>query len=124
MPGARPRAPRRALLGIGLVQAGALDRLLGRVRPPGDQAALRARRARNLVVRRREGREGRALRLTGRAIYPPAHNRRSIVVRPMRPCSVQAGEAIGATSDRYTVTLPPVPCSVASSSCTGIRPAP
>ena len=59
LPRARPRAARRALLGRGLVQAVALDRLLGHVRPAGDQAALRARHAGNLVVRCRQGGEAR-----------------------------------------------------------------
>ena len=40
MPRVGPGAARRALLGAWLVQALALDRLLGHVRPPGRQAAL------------------------------------------------------------------------------------
>ena len=50
LPRARPRAARRTLLGRGLVQAVALDRLLGHVRPAGHQAALRTRHPGNLVV--------------------------------------------------------------------------
>ena len=63
LPGARSRAARGALLGGGLVQAVALDRLLGHVRPARRQAALRARRAGDLVVRRRQGGEARAASL-------------------------------------------------------------
>ena len=60
----------RALLGRGLVQAVALDRLLGHVWPPGRQAALCARHPGNLVVRRRQG--GEARRLASRP-QPPQH---------------------------------------------------
>ncbi len=55
--GARPRRPRRPLLGSALVQGVALDRLLGRFRTAADQAALRARHPGNLVVRPRAGGE-------------------------------------------------------------------
>ena len=55
--GARPRGPRRPLLGSTLVQGVALDRLLGHVRTAADQAALRARHPGNLVVRPRSGGE-------------------------------------------------------------------
>ncbi len=49
--GARPRHPGRAILGAALVQAVALDRLLGRFRPACcGQTALCPWRARNLVV--------------------------------------------------------------------------
>ena len=58
--GARPRHPRRPLLGSTLVQGVALDRLLGRVRTAADQAALRARHPGNLVVRPRSGGEDAA----------------------------------------------------------------
>ena len=51
LPGARPRDPRRPLLDSALVQGVALDRLLGRVRPAADQAALCPRHPGNLVVR-------------------------------------------------------------------------
>ena len=61
LPGARPRLARRALLGRRLVQAVALDRLLGHFRPPAEQAALFARHSGNLVVRCRQGGEARRL---------------------------------------------------------------
>ena len=54
LPGARPRDPRRALLGAALVQGVALDRLLGHVRPAGASKPRYARGIpRNLVVRSR-----------------------------------------------------------------------
>ena len=60
LPGAGPADPRWPLLDSPLVQGVALDRLLGRVRPPAHQAALRAGRVGNLVVRPREGGQNRA----------------------------------------------------------------
>ena len=51
LPRARPRDPRRALLDSALVHGGALDRLLGRVRLPAEEAALCPRRSRDMVVR-------------------------------------------------------------------------
>src|SRR5262249_34830681 len=59
--GARPGDPHRPLLGSALVQALALARLLGRVRPARDQTALRARHPRDLVVRSRKGGENRSV---------------------------------------------------------------
>ena len=50
LPRARPRHPRRPLLDPALVQAVALDRLLGRVRPPAGTAALFPRHPGDLVV--------------------------------------------------------------------------
>ncbi len=60
LPRARPRDPRRPLLDSALVQAVALDRLLGRVRPAAGAAALFPRHSRNLVVRPRQGSENPA----------------------------------------------------------------
>ena len=60
LPRARPRDPRRALLDSALVQAVALDRLLGRVRPAAGTAALFPRHSGNLVVRPRQGGENPA----------------------------------------------------------------
>ena len=57
--GARPRVPRRPLLDSALVQAVALDRVLGRVRPARDKTALRSRHSGDLVVRPRQGGENR-----------------------------------------------------------------
>ena len=69
-PRARPGAARQANLGAELVQRQVPRRLLGRVRPPRDPAALRARRRLLVVrpgeVRQAEGR-GRAA-LTGSMI--------------------------------------------------------
>ena len=53
LPRARPRDPRRPLLDSALVQAIALDCLLGRVRQTAGAAALFPRHSRNLVVRPR-----------------------------------------------------------------------
>ena len=50
LPRARPRHPRRPLLDSAVVQGVALDRLLGRVRPPAGAAALLPRHSRHLVV--------------------------------------------------------------------------
>src|SRR5262249_7198975 len=60
LPRARPGDPLGPLLGSALVQALALARLLGRVQPPRDKPALRARCPRDLVVRPRQGGETRA----------------------------------------------------------------
>ena len=50
LPRTRPRHPRRPLLDSTMVQGVALDRLLGRLRPPAGAAALFSRYSRNLVV--------------------------------------------------------------------------
>ncbi len=63
LPRARPRHPRRPLLDSAVVQSVALDRLLGRVRPPAGAAALLPRHSRHLVVRRRQGGETQSERL-------------------------------------------------------------
>ena len=62
--GARPRDPRRPLLGSTLVQGIALDRLLGYFRTAVDQAALRARHPGDLVARPRAGGEEPASGMT------------------------------------------------------------
>ena len=66
LPRARPRLPRRALLDPALVQSVALDRLLGRVRLSGAQAALFPRHSGDLVVRPGQGGEAATRRLVGR----------------------------------------------------------
>ena len=82
-----------ALLGGGLVQAVALDRLLGHVRPAGRQAALRARHPGDLVVRRRQGGEARAASLppTAAAAWRGGRARRA---------ASNVGDGIGAASER------------------------
>ncbi len=61
LPRARPRAARRALLGADVVQRLGLGRLLGRLLASRDSAQARRRRARHLVVGRRQGEENWAL---------------------------------------------------------------
>src|SRR5260370_37766605 len=63
MPRPRPGDPLGPLLGAALVQTRPLARLLGRVQPSRDQTALRARRARDLVVRSRKSGEERSVSL-------------------------------------------------------------
>ena len=58
-----PADPRRALLDSALVQGVALDRVLGYVRPAGDQTAICAGHPGNVVARPDQGGQNRATRL-------------------------------------------------------------